>query len=87
MGKLLKDYKERKENDESGSGESDDNENVGHDDHTIWKETIEKKYDEEQNGEQTSNKKEDDIKENVSRGEKETFEDNKKERKRQKVFF
>ena len=90
--KLLKDYKEQKENSKSGSGEGSsdesndndyENENVGHDDHTIWKYAIEKKKEEEHSGEESLSKKNDEIKENVSRGEKETFDENKKERKRQ----
>lgn len=94
--KLLKDYKEQKENSGSGSGnggensstgESDgneiENENVGHDDHTIWKKAIEKKKEGKQNIEETPSKKDDEIKENVSRGEKKTFDENKKERKKQ----
>lgn len=97
--KLLKDYEEekQKENSKSGNGEGnnsgdsssnsnkDDNENVGHDDHSIWKEVLEKKKEEDEKGEksESTGKKEEDIKENVQKGEKKTFEENKKERKKQ----
>ena len=98
--KLLKDYNEekQKENNNSGNDEGnsngdanltdsngEENENVGHDDHTIWKRAIEKKKEEDENNEKndSSSKKDDEIKENVRKGEKKTFEENKKERKRQ----
>lgn len=99
--KLLKDYEEQKENksksgnegngsgdtsnSDSSNGESDENENAGHDDHTIWKEAIEEKKEEDAKGENSGNtsKMEEEIKENTQKGEKKTFEENKKERKRQ----
>lgn len=97
--KLLKDYKEQKERNKSDSGQGnneendssnlsgndEEDENVGHDDHTVWKEVIEKRKQEETSDEksESSSKIDEEINENVKKGEKETFKENKKERKKQ----
>lgn len=70
---------------QSGSdGENSQEEDIGHDTHSMWEKAIEKKHQEEQQSSNNDKKQNDEvIKKLTGLGEKETFKQNKIERKKQ----
>mgnify|MGYP004512761145 CR=1 FL=1 len=87
MYEKLLDKKKQQQNDnqqQGGSAGENSQEDIGHDTHSMWEKAIEKKHQEEQQSSNNDkNQNDEEIKKLTGLGEKETFKQNKIERKKQ----
>lgn len=87
MYEKLLDKKKQQQNDnqqQGGSAGENSQEDIGHDTHSMWEKAIEKKHQEEQKSSNNDkNQNDEEIKKLTGLGEKETFKQNKIERKKQ----